>query len=65
LAIERTAHPRHVPGTRLALAFHATRQSVTTCRKTLRAENVTPSSSRPSSLRSFQQRPFSSFWMWL
>ena len=64
-ASERAAHPRDVPGANLALSSQPTRQSDTTCRKTLRAENGTPSSSRPSSLRSFQQRPCGRFSMTL
>lgn len=47
----------------LALSHRTTRQSVTTWRKTPRAENGTPSSSFPSNRRSFQQRPCSRFSM--
>jgi len=60
-AIERAAHPRDVPGAHLALLLSRPGNRTPTCRNTLRAENGAPSSSRPYSLRSFQQCPCSSF----
>src|ERR1017187_248114 len=52
----RPASTSDVPRADLASGFHPTQHSVTTCRKTPRVITGTPSSSRRSKRRCFQQR---------
>ena len=61
-APERATHPGDMARADLSSIFHATRQSLSTWRKTPRVVTGMPSSSRQSTRRSFQQRlPLSRF----
>ena len=61
-ATERATHPGYMARADLSSIFHATRQSLSTWRKTPRVLTGTPSSSRRSRRRCFQQRlPLSRF----
>ena len=61
-ATERATHASEIPPTDLSSLFHATTQSLSTWRKKPRVVTGMPSSSRPSTRRSFQQRrPLSRF----
>jgi hypothetical protein len=53
---KRPASASDVPPADLAFGFHATRQSLSTCKKTPRVITSVPSSSRRSKRRCFQQR---------